>query len=83
MATKIETLRIVYSMVKNNPNPTAAIMQSSELVLRQTCPWDGVVKNLTELQEGGYVQMQQHSKAFVSITEKGYEYMSKYVEAYG
>ena len=50
-------------------------MSSQELILRQDGPWDEVVKNLSELQDGGLVTMVQSST--VSITQKGFSYAHK------
>jgi len=83
MGTKIETLYNIYSIVKSNPQPTASMVQISELILLQNCPWDEVVKNLKELQSEGYINMNQLSTVLISITEKGLLYINKELSVYG
>jgi predicted transcriptional regulator len=83
VSSKLETLHIIYDLVKDKRQPTEIVLPGNELVLTQKGAWDEIIKNLTELQQAGYVQMQQVSTMFVSITEKGFDYMSKYVSAYG
>ena len=83
MNSKLETLHILYLLVKDKRRPTAIMLPGSEIILRQKAGWDEVIKNLNELQDSGYLQMQQSSSMFVSITQKGFDYMSKYVSAYG
>ena len=82
MNSKLETLHIIFDMVKNKRQPTSVVVPGNELILSQKGAWDEIVKNLNELHENGYVQLQQVSTMFVSITEKGFDYMSKYVSAY-
>ena len=83
MVTKIETLYNIYSIVKSSQQPTASMLQISELILRQNCPWDEVVKNLKELQSEGYINMNQLSTVLISITEKGLSYINKQLSIYG
>lgn len=83
MNSKLETLHILYYLVKDKRRPTTIMLPGSEIILRQKAGWDEVIKNLNELQDSGYLQMQQSSSMFVSITQKGFDYMSKYVSAYG
>jgi len=83
MDTKIETLYNIYSIVKSNPHPTTSMLQTSELILRQSCPWDEVVKNLNELQSEGYINMNQLSTVLISITAKGLSYINMHLSVYG
>lgn len=82
MNAKFETLHTIYFMVKNNPNPAKAMLKANELILQQSLAWDEVVKNVTELEKEGYVKM-HHPALFISITEKGVEYMQKHASVYG
>ncbi len=75
MIKNIKTLYTIYGIVKSNPHPTAYLMTSRELILRQSGPWDEVVKELGELEQEGFVTMVELST--VSITEKGLLYAEK------
>ncbi|MEP6584716.1 MAG: hypothetical protein ABJA90_10635 [Ginsengibacter sp.] len=75
MNTKIKTLYTIYGIVKNNPHPTNYILTSRELILKQKGPWDEVVKDLSALEDDGFVTMVESST--VSITEKGFSYAQK------
>ena len=75
MDNKLLTLHTIYNLVKDNPRPTASLLPTNELILRQNFPWDEVVNHLNELQAEGYVTMKQLSVAAVSITEKGLQHM--------
>ncbi len=77
MESKLVTLSAIYEMVKNQPDPTTALIQSSELILQQSCAWDEVGNNLKELQTDGLVTMKQLITAVVSITEKGIQYIRR------
>ena len=76
MEPRIQTLHTIYNLVKGNPQPTESFLQSSELILRQNCPWDEVVKNLNELRSEGLVITKQLATMVISITEKGLTYMN-------
>ena len=75
MEAKIQTLHIVYNLVKGNPHPTTSVLQSSELILRENSPWDEVVRNLNGLQASGFIITKQLSTIVISISDKGLTYM--------
>ena len=83
METKVETLYHIYSIVRENPKPTNSFLPTSELILRQNCPWDEVVANLKELQSDGYINMNQLSTVLISITDKGLLYIRTHLSNYG
>ena len=76
METKWNTLSVIYSIVKDYPNPTTTLLHINELILNQSLPWDQVVDHLKELQKEEFVTMKQLSVAVISLTEKGMQYLS-------
>jgi hypothetical protein len=76
MEDKLLTLQKIYDLVKNNSHPALCSLHPSELIARQTFPWDEVVSHLLELQDEGLVSLRQFSTAAISITEEGLHYMS-------
>lgn len=76
MEDKLLTLQKIYDLVKNNSHPALCPLHPSELIARQSFPWDEVVSHLMELQDEGLVSLRQFSTAAISITEKGLQYIS-------
>ncbi len=75
MNNNIKTLHTIYSIVKNTPYPIAYMMNSRELILKQSRPWDEVLKDLKQLADEGLVTMVESST--ISITAKGFSYAEK------
>ncbi len=75
MNKNIKTLYTIYGIVKNARYPTAYMMTSRELILKQSGPWDEVVKDLRQLEDEGFVTMVESST--ISITAKGFSYAEK------
>ena len=76
MNNKYLTLRTIYELVKNDANPTASIIHPNEVIVRQSFPWDEIVKHLNKLQSEDYIIMKQLHIAAISITDKGVQYFN-------
>lgn len=76
MENKLQTLQVIYDLVKNDIKPSMSIIHPNKIISRQHFPWDEIVDHLNELQADGYINMKPVSPAFVSITDKGFEFAS-------
>jgi predicted transcriptional regulator len=76
MGNKLQTLQIIYNMVKNDIKPSMSNILPNEIIAQQHLPWDEIVRHLNELQAEGYINMKPVSPAIFSITDKGFLYAS-------
>lgn len=76
MENKLQTLQVIYDLVKNDSKPSMSNIRTNEIISRLHFPWDEIVLHLNELENDGYIIMKQLSTAVISITEKGFEFAS-------
>ena len=57
--SKLETLHIIFDMVKDKRQPTTVVVPGNELILGQKGAGDEIVRNRNECQERGEVPLQQ------------------------
>jgi hypothetical protein len=73
MEPKLETLHLIYELIKEKTDPTKTVLTINELLLHQNRPWDELVSDLEELNREGCILLHQLSVAVVSITSRGLE----------
>ena len=74
MENKLQTLQVIYELVKNDNRPSMTNIRANEIVARHHFPWDEIVLHLQELKQDGFILMTQLSTAVISITEKGFDF---------
>jgi predicted transcriptional regulator len=71
MENKYSTLYTIYELVKNESDPTAVILHTAEIIIRQHLPWNEIGQHLNELREEGLIEIRQLNTAVIYITTKG------------
>jgi hypothetical protein len=74
MDNRYSTLHSIYEMVKMETDPTAVILQTAEIIMRQSLPWSEVGQHLNQLKEDGFIELRQFNTAVVYLTAKGLHY---------
>ena len=75
MKNRYFTLQTIYELVKNDEHPTASVIYPNEIIVRQSYPWDEIVKYLNELKAENLIEILQHSPAIINLTEAGLQHM--------
>jgi predicted transcriptional regulator len=70
MEPKYATLKTIYEIVKNESNPITYHCTPTQVILRQTQPWDSIMEQLYELEAEELITIQKPGKA-ICITTKG------------
>ena len=72
MEPRYATLKTIYELVKNESNPITYNCTPAQVILRQTQPWDNIMRQLDELESEELITIQKPGKA-ICITTKGIE----------
>ncbi len=72
MEPRYATLKTIYEIVKNEANPTTYNCTPTQVILRQTQPWDSIMEQLDELEAEELITIHKPGKA-ICITTKGLE----------
>ncbi|HPG11415.1 MAG TPA: hypothetical protein PLU37_07795 [Chitinophagaceae bacterium] len=75
MKNRYFTLQTIYELVKNDAHPTTSVIYPNEIIVRQSYPWDEIVKYLNELKAENLIEILQHSPAIINLTEAGLQHM--------
>ena len=67
------TLKTIYEIVKNDPNPQTYLCSAREIILHQLEGWDVIESHLRILEQNGLVVIKQLDRIAISITHKGME----------
>lgn len=76
MEEAYNTLKTIYDIVKNDPNPQTYLCSPREVILRQLEGWDAIESHLKILELHGLVVIKQLDRIAISITGKGIEAVS-------
>lgn len=72
MDNHYSTLQTIYSIVKDDNDPTSFPCKPAQIIVRQFLPWDTILAHIHQLHEEGLVRLQQHEKyTLVNITTAG------------
>ena len=71
METRYQVLLTLYSIVKNDPQPTSYNCRPREIILRQWQDWSVIVQHVILLQEEGLVLTEQRDTLLIKITAEG------------
>lgn len=72
MESKYVTLKAIYEIVMNEASPFTYACFPNEIIIRQTQPWDIIIKQLDELATEELITIQQPGTT-IYITAKGME----------
>lgn len=72
MEPKYTTLKTIYEIVMNETNPLTYACFPNQIIIRQTQPWDIIIKQLNELAAEELITIQQ-PRTIICITAKGIE----------
>jgi predicted transcriptional regulator len=72
MELKYTTLKTIYEIVMNEASPLTYACFPNQIIIRQTQPWDIIIKQLDELAAEGLITIQQPGTT-ICITPKGME----------
>ena len=78
MENKIQTLQVIYELVKKDIKPSTSNIHPNEILSRLHLPWDEIVNHLNALQTDGLIILKQLSVAVINITDKGFQYMTDF-----
>ncbi len=73
MEDTYKTLKIIYDIVKEEPQPQTYKCRPREIILRQYQSWTTIEKQLKVLKDEGMVEIQQEDTVVISITREGIE----------
>jgi DNA-binding MarR family transcriptional regulator len=74
MEQRYQTLKTVYEIAKNDPNPTTYLCRPREIILRLFLDWDIIQQHLKSLEEEGLITTRKFVDTIVfSITAEGIE----------
>jgi len=76
MESRYQTLRTIYTIVKDDPQPTTYPCRPRELILRLLSDWSIIKNDISSLEEEGLVATRQLDTFIVMITQAGIERMS-------
>ena len=66
------TLQTIYTIVKDDPDPTSYPCKPAQIIVRQFLPWDTILDHIHQLTREGLVELQQQERfTLVKITHKG------------
>ena len=71
MENEFVTLKTIYDIVKNDPNPITYLCSAREIILRQLNDWDTIREHLKILEENEFVVVKHLDKIAISITQNG------------
>ena len=71
MENEFVTLKTIYDIVKNDPNPITYLCSAREIILRQLNDWDTIREHLKILEENELVVVKHLDKIAISITRNG------------
>lgn len=72
MDNQYSTLQTIYSIVKEDSDPTSYLCKPAQIIVRQFLPWDTILVHIRQLEDEGLVNLQQHDRfTLVNITQKG------------
>ena len=71
MENEFVTLKTIYDIVKNDPNPITYLCSAREIILRQLNDWDTIREHLKILEENEFVVVKHLDKIAISITGNG------------
>jgi hypothetical protein len=72
MDSHYSTLRTIYEIVKDDPDPTSYPCKPAQIIVRQFLPWDTILVNIRKLDEEGMVSLQQYDRfTIVRLTALG------------
>lgn len=72
MDNHYSTLQTIYSIVKDDHDPTSFPCKPAQIIVRQFLPWDTILEHIHRLHDEGLVRLQQHDRfTHVNITEAG------------
>ncbi|GAO43397.1 hypothetical protein [Flavihumibacter petaseus] len=72
MDNHYSTLQTIYSIVKEDNDPTSYPCKPAQIIVRQFLPWDTILSHIMQLHEEGLVRLQQLERAtLVHITQEG------------
>lgn len=71
MENEFVTLKTIYDIVKNDPNPITYLCSAREIILRQLNDWDTIREHLKILEENEFVVVKHLDKIAISITRNG------------
>lgn len=73
MEDTYKTLKTIYDIVKEDPQPQTYKCRPREIILRQYQSWTTIEKHLKVLKDEGMVEIQQEDTIVISITKEGIE----------
>jgi len=73
MEPRYRTLRTIYEIVKNDPEPLTYLCRPREIILRQFEDWSIIQQHLELLKEEELVTTKQLDTLVISITANGIE----------
>lgn len=68
-----KTLKTIYDIVKDDPQPQTYKCRPREIILRQYQSWTTIEKQLKVLKDEGLVDIQQEDTIVITITKQGIE----------
>jgi hypothetical protein len=81
MEAKYRTLKTIYDIVKDLPNPHTYQCTPRQIILRELLDWNFVLKHIIALAEEGFVTVNKLSDSVtVSITTIGIEKVTGFAE---
>jgi hypothetical protein len=72
MEPKYATLKTIYEIVKNEANPITYNCTPAQVILRQSQPWDNIMRQLDDLATEALITIQKPRNS-ICITAKGME----------
>jgi len=73
MSQHYDLLRILYDIVKNDPQPEQYGCRPRELILRSLQEWSSIRQQLQLLEEEGMLSTEQQDTLIIRITQPGIE----------
>lgn len=66
------TLKTIFDIVKDDPDPTSYPCKPAQIIVRQFLPWDTILTHIHKLDEEGLVSLQQYDRfTIVRLTPLG------------
>ena len=67
------TLQTIYTIVKDDPDPTSYPCKPAQIIVRQFLPWDTILEHIHQLAKQGLVELHQQERfTLVKITSEGF-----------
>lgn len=68
------TLQTIYTIVKDDPDPTSFPCKPAQIIVRQFLPWDLILDHIHQLEKQGLVILHQQERfTLVNITAAGFD----------